>query len=41
MSLMYVIIRMYSCWPGGMVDAMDSKSIGGNTVRVQVPRPAP
>ena len=26
---------------GGMADAMDSKSVGSNTVWVQVPYPAP
>ena len=29
------------CRPGGMVDATDSKSVGSNTVRVQVPWPVP
>ena len=28
---------MNTCQPGGMVDAVDSKSTDGNIIRVQVP----
>jgi hypothetical protein len=32
---------IYICRPGGMVDALDSKSSDSNIMRVQVPRPVP
>ncbi len=34
------MVRYVHCWCGGMADATDSKSVGGNFVRVQVPPPA-
>ena len=37
----YARISMFLSRSGGMVDAMDSKSIKGNLVRVQVPPSAP
>jgi hypothetical protein len=33
------LIKKRTCRSGGMVDAMDSKSIIGNDVRVRVPPP--
>jgi hypothetical protein len=35
------VIQTYSCRSGGMADGPDSKSGGGNPVRVQVQPPAP
>ena len=39
----FIIIKLSGeiCRSGGMADAMDSKSIGSNTVWVQVPPSAP
>ena len=33
--------KYHTCWCGGMADATDSKSVGGNIMWVRLPPPAP
>ncbi len=39
-SMLEYVTLQEICRPVGMADEVDSKSIGSNVVRVQVPRPA-
>ena len=36
-----LVFQLAYCRSGEMADALDSKSSGGNTMRVQLPPPAP